>query len=136
MRSTNKNSPLRLIQTPELNAEFTHSKADALKFAGEHIRHGYVLPILCFTYENWKLSGLDILNTLSDFSPKAKLIVRSSCLREDNEGESMAGYFKSILNVQNQQDTLKKAIEDVFSSANRVFDQTAAYFFSRDSGSN
>lgn len=116
MLSTKKNSPLRLIQPPLLEAEFKHSKADALKFAGEHIEQGYVLPMICFNYAQWMQSGTDILSDLSGFYPEAKHIVRSSCQREDKPGKSMAGYFESVLNVENQTDSLKKAIDDVFAS--------------------
>ncbi|TGN08008.1 PEP-utilizing enzyme [Leptospira ilyithenensis] len=73
-----------------------------------------------FTQADWSRSRTAILEKIKTDFPNGKLVVRSSALSEDSTHESMAGYFKSIINVPTSDPSaIETAIEEVFESYKR-----------------
>jgi glutamine kinase len=120
MRTPNNN--LHVVKTSINPVSFTFTKCEALEHAGQLLEHATVLPIYRFTYLQWKSEKSKILKALLVFEIKHNLIVRSSCLKEDNAEQSMAGCFESILNVTHAEDEIKDAIERVFASYGQITD--------------
>ena len=79
---------------------------------------GYNIPkVYYFTVNEWKNSKKDILNKiLSTFKNTKKVAVRSSSLNEDTDNLSMAGAYKSFLNIKLIENSLIDGIENVISS--------------------
>ncbi|MCX6879203.1 MAG: PEP-utilizing enzyme [Verrucomicrobia bacterium] len=96
------------------------TKANTLARLSAILQKGQILPLLSFTYSQWRRSSVEVLNRL-----RAKewagdqLIVRSSRLLEDSEGKSQAGAYKSIRGVLGPQ-AVASAVETVFDSYGRA----------------
>lgn len=92
------------------------SKADTLQYLTGKLKYAQVLPLYCFTLEQWQDQREPVLADLQRFEWMMQpLIVRSSAQNEDQEHSSLAGHYCSVLNVQGGQ-ALEKAIEQVASS--------------------
>tara|TARA_A100001015_G_scaffold321107_1_gene450164 strand:+ start:2362 stop:4683 length:2322 start_codon:yes stop_codon:yes gene_type:complete len=92
------------------------TKAETLILLSNQLRSAHILPIYLFTTKDWKVDKDKCLKSL--FMQKWfkwPLIVRSSHNKEDKANKSYAGYFDSILNINNKE-YLEKAINDVINS--------------------
>lgn len=90
------------------------TKAATLHSLKGRVKQSKVLPLYYFTVGEWKLNRKEcILKILQQMSPK-RMIVRSSCRREDSEQYSNAGAFLSIPDINSG--NLEAAIEDVIAS--------------------
>ncbi len=92
------------------------TKAESLKRLTPLLKKASILPLFRITADEWKNRREEMLHNFFslDWSRK-KLIVRSSALAEDGEGESLAGRFTSFLDVRGKE-ALIQAIDDVFLS--------------------
>ena len=74
-----------------------------------------VLPQVCFTVTDWIKSSSECLELIDKLRMEKAVIVRSSCLNEDNFEESAAGKYVSILNCKSQE-SIYNSIEEVIKS--------------------
>jgi hypothetical protein len=93
------------------------SKADMLEFLLARTKQSVIDKFFCFTIEEWSKSQYEILKKLKEKDLRDILIIRSSAVKEDHEGDTQAGIYKSILNVPaNNEDRIKAAIFEVIDS--------------------
>ncbi len=69
-----------------------------------------------FSVKEWEDSQDTVLEKLLEFFSDNKLVVRSSCQKEDSMETSAAGTYVSILNIPRSRPELKTAIEKVIHS--------------------
>jgi hypothetical protein len=93
------------------------TKAQTLERLIGLVRGARIVPLLYFTAEDWERDSTGKLEQIQlKFAP-APLAVRSSSLREDGSGQSMAGAFKSCLGVDSvDTSALRLSIEEVLGS--------------------
>lgn len=96
------------------------TKAETLEHLSAVVKQTKVLPQVRFAVADWEQSATVVVEKILesewfDFP----VIVRSSAVNEDAYGESLAGHFTSILNV-NGKKVLKEAIEQVIASFNNT----------------
>ena len=93
------------------------SKSDTLAKLEGLLKNACVLPQFSFTSRMWNISGKDIDKLWFERPDWANgaLIVRSSAQVEDSDKESLAGHFKTVMNVTNKS-KLCSAIEEVCQS--------------------
>lgn len=90
------------------------TKAEVLTFLWNI---GFTVPKpYYFTVKRWHNQADSILQEIKNSYPQQTLVVRSSSLSEDQNGQSMAGAFESVLNVSNTDEALSEAIQCVISS--------------------
>ena len=95
---------------------FMGSKSQTLKRLRPVIKHGSILKQVVFSVTEWEEDNNEILKKIDQTLPDTKLIVRSSSQREDGFDNSLAGHFKSILEIPaNQRTVLRTAINEVMS---------------------
>ncbi|ALG75539.1 phosphoenolpyruvate synthase [Azospirillum thiophilum] len=78
------------------------SKAETLERLAPHLRTAHVLDLVRFRAVDWNAGGMEaILDRIATtpWGRQGPLIVRSSAAAEDREGQSLAGHFVSIGNV-------------------------------------
>lgn len=92
------------------------SKAETLERLAPRVTYARVLPQRRFSVGDWRRSPEGVLASLRD-TPwgNGPCIVRSSALTEDRAGQSLAGHYLSVLNVQGA-DALREAVEQVVAS--------------------
>lgn len=92
------------------------TKAETLARLSPLLRSAKVLPLEFFTVEQWREAPERVLARVRS-KPWARgpLVVRSSVLSEDRDGESQAGRFDSQLNV-NGETELRGAVDAVIDS--------------------
>jgi phosphohistidine swiveling domain-containing protein len=93
------------------------SKADTLSTLEGKLGSAMVLPQYFFTVGQWQEDAATLLEVFYAQHSWAELglVVRSSSLAEDGEGQSLAGHFDSVLNVCGPE-ALNVAIEVVIGS--------------------
>lgn len=95
---------------------YWHSKAETLAQLDGHLIHAKILPLYIFEVQKWQENPEQILTELATrWDKDTPLIVRSSALAEDHSGASLAGHFRSILNVKGRM-ALQNAISEVAES--------------------
>lgn len=95
------------------------NKSGVLKNLNGRIRKAKILPQYAFSYLEWSSDSNYIISKL--FEEKFCndcLIVRSSASQEDSVGQSSAGAYTSVLNVQGKS-AIRNAISEVFLSFGR-----------------
>ncbi len=81
------------------NKILVSTKADTLKTLKDLLKKSKIEKLFVFSTSDWKNNKDRILKNIKEkFSPE-KIIIRSSTLKEDTLNTSMAGCFKSILNI-------------------------------------
>ncbi len=105
------------------------TKAETLDRLADSLQGGAVLPQLRFTVSQWQAAPDQVLDELMDRDWAAdRVIVRSSGQSEDTAGQSLAGHFHSVLNVQGRPQ-VSVAIDEVVRSfgegtdSNQIFIQ-------------
>lgn len=104
-----------LDSSQDINAFRFSTKADTLKNLMGKVSKCTILPQLSFTVSEWRDGEGRILNDVREkFAGARSLVVRSSAISEDTKNSSMAGNFKSILNVDaSDLDCIRQAITEV-----------------------
>ena len=93
------------------------TKAQTLGRLKTALRHSQIGESVAFTVGDWNASHPNCIKNIRRAFAQDILAVRSSTLREDGFSASEAGHFKSILNVNSQDDILLSgAIEQVIAS--------------------
>lgn len=93
------------------------TKAETLDRLQLLIKQGLVSDCLYFSFEDWLNRPRNILEHIQLFSEQSKLIVRSSARSEDQSGQSNAGKFESMLNIDAEdREMLRGAVQSVFKS--------------------
>jgi glutamine kinase len=104
-----------LDSSQDINAFKFGTKADTLKNLMGKVSKCLILPQLSFTVSDWKIGEAHVVACIQkEFISAKSLVVRSSAISEDTENSSMAGNFKSILNVDaSNQGLIRKAVVEV-----------------------
>ena len=93
------------------------TKAKTLEWVSSFVKLSQVPPLLFFQVKQWKNSQESILRSIESKFGSISLIIRSSALGEDHPNQSMAGVFKSCLNVNGRiQNDIILAVESVIAS--------------------
>lgn len=91
------------------------SKGDTLARLAPLVTRAKILPQVTFTVGSWRRDAMAILRQIAGESwGQGRMIVRSSASAEDRDGQSMAGHFLSLLDIQPA--ALADAIEQVIGS--------------------
>lgn len=91
------------------------SKAQTLARLGQLISTATVLPVEVFTVARWQADPAAVLAAARRRFGDRRLIVRSSCQREDLQSSSAAGCYESVLDIDGEA-ALQAAIETVIAS--------------------
>lgn len=94
------------------------TKAETLERIRDIVKKSKVLPQFYFTVWEWENNRkmiFDELDNLNWFSDGVKLVVRSSALNEDKVSNSMAGKYKSLLNIEGER-SFELAVQSVIKS--------------------
>lgn len=103
-----------MLDIKKSNYTLTGTKAETLK---ELESIGYNVPkVYFFSVEKWNNSSDEIIEEIKKEFSNNKLAIRSSTKAEDTEDSSMAGAFKSLLNVVCNQEFIKVAVNEVIAS--------------------
>lgn len=97
------NLPCRYRENIKSNYQFL-TKANTLQYLYEKLRYSEVLELLVFSVEDFLYSAFSIIKTIKTQFKGACIIVRSSAKEEDNPDGSLAGHFKSVLNINSSDD--------------------------------
>jgi hypothetical protein len=90
------------------------SKGETLKILSDK---GFNVPkVYLFSCKDWKKNHKRIIDTILNQYCEGKIVVRSSTKAEDSDESSMAGTFKSILNVSLEKIQIERSINSVIDS--------------------
>ncbi|MBP9853702.1 MAG: pyruvate, phosphate dikinase [Candidatus Omnitrophica bacterium] len=94
------------------------TKAETLERISGYLETVFSEEVLYFSVGEWRLNKDHIIKEIkTKFGFRKILVVRSSALGEDNQYESMAGVYKSRLNVDaNDSQDIDAAVEEVIAS--------------------
>ena len=92
------------------------TKAEALEFVHGNLKYAQIPPFLYFSVGEWRSRSENILHKTAAFMSKRLLAVRSSARCENLSGASLAGHFRSCLNVENDRKSVREAVERVIAS--------------------
>ena len=93
------------------------TKAKALERLKPMLKQSTIFDQINFTVSDWNQDKASIVKDIQDAFMPASLIVRSSALVEDQLGQSMAGAFESILNIDSTQShDIETSIQQVIQS--------------------
>lgn len=92
------------------------TKAETLERLLEHLTTGHLCDQIIVDQAMWGKSKRDQLENIINTFQGQLLIVRSSARSEDTHGNSMAGAYLSLANIQPATHALSSAIDDVFAS--------------------
>lgn len=96
-----------------MSFEFS-TKARTLAALQSKLMSSRILPLVYFTFSEWKQNRREcVLKAMQELGVQ-RMIVRSSCGREDGEAESNAGAFLSLTDVMSED--LESAIDKVIES--------------------
>lgn len=109
-----------LNKTPndkETRHELISTKANTLKSLHKILTKAKIERPFIFTISDWEKKKEKIISSIQDQFREAKIVVRSSATNEDTFSNSMAGAYRSILDVDSSKPIeIKAAIEDVINS--------------------
>lgn len=91
------------------------TKAETLEFLS---KKGFNIPLtFYFNVHKWRRNQESIISKIiKKFKKNSLLAIRSSSKSEDNEQESMAGAFTTLLNIKNEKNDLIQSINKVIDS--------------------
>jgi glutamine kinase len=93
------------------------TKAETLERLSSKLTIGHIFPLVRFSKNLWEKSQPQCFDKISQIVGDEFLIVRSSAEEEDNETDSQAGQYLSVLNVPGKdKKKLADAIDQVFCS--------------------
>ena len=96
------------------------TKAKTLENLSTVVKCAGILPQICFTKDEWEKKSSMVLHRIKDKNwLSIPLIVRSSSLAEDTDGESQAGRYKSVLNVSGEKNIVQ-AVKGVINSYSKA----------------
>lgn len=91
------------------------TKAETLLDLKGLLDSAFILDLFFFTVKDWQTDRQSCLNKIKTLFLKSPLLIaRSSCLREDQDNNSCAGKFDSVLNIT--QINIEASIDKVISS--------------------
>ncbi|MDH5544005.1 MAG: PEP-utilizing enzyme [Gammaproteobacteria bacterium] len=99
------------------------TKAENLATLSGKLVTGNLLPLILVEVGQWRKAKENVLSQIesSGWFDKS-LIVRSSCLLEDTQHSTMAGHFKSLLDIRGKEQ-VSNAIDAVIASFGRINDK-------------
>ena len=92
------------------------TKAGALEFLHGNLEYARIPPFFYFSVGEWRSRSENVLNNVAAVMSRRLLAVRSSARCENLGGASLAGHFRSCLNVENDRESVREAIERVIAS--------------------
>lgn len=95
------------------------TKANTLLLLHDKLHHAFVLDIVVFTVGEFISSQSIILNKIQSAFFNQTIIIRSSAKAEDGDHRTLAGHFKSVLNVDSRNS------EEVIVAINKVISSYA-----------
>src|SRR5437868_2370791 len=96
-----------------MNTRFS-TKAGTLASLQGELSSAQVLPQVCLTVQEWRAARDAACARVRDAFGAQLLIVRSSALVEDAQGQSLAGHYESVAGVS--QAGLAEAVDRVIAS--------------------
>lgn len=69
-----------------------------------------------FNTNAWHTNRNEVIRSISEVFPEERIVVRSSVEGEDDEAQSMAGAYESVVNVAPTPDAIAEAVERVINS--------------------
>lgn len=121
-RSTSRVAPAAKNLAPEDGAESVFvarrlgSKAETLVFLERRLRRAVVPALVHFPVAEWRSDPRAVLARIAARLRAPRLAVRSSARGEDDLGCSLAGRYRSRLDVENASTPVREAIDEVVSS--------------------
>lgn len=104
-------------ETPERYAGIISTKANTLAALKERLIFSAIEDILIISTDELKNDPNRITNEIKMYFDGKTVVVRSSCLAEDNFETSNAGHFESVLNVDsNNEEAVLNALNIVYRS--------------------
>jgi len=106
------------LNAPQDLARFVlGTKAESLERLRPLLRAGRIGDLVAFTHRQWEDDRSGVLERIRQAFDKARVIIRSSALSEDNWLQSSAGAYKSIPDLPaDDPETLTAAVEEVLTS--------------------
>ena len=92
------------------------TKAEALEFVHGNLKYAQIPPFLYFSVGEWRWRNENVLRKVAAFLSERPLAVRSSARCENLSGASLAGHFRSCLNVENDRRSVREAVGRVIAS--------------------
>lgn len=93
------------------------TKANTLQYMQGKLKHSTILELVLFTVEEFFCDSAKILSWVKEKFNGKKIIIRSSALEEDTGRGSLAGHFKSVLDIDSANDNeIIAAIQIVIAS--------------------
>ena len=89
------------------------TKAETLADLSGKITNGVVPELLFFSASDWENDREAVLERVSSSFSSSELAVRSSARNEDGDEASLAGHYRSFLNVSNERHSLSRTIDVV-----------------------
>ncbi len=93
-----------------------YTKAGMLNYLKQNLPSINILPIMVVKSKDFFADTPKMVNLVLKFSDKRLLVIRSSSSMEDTLEYSNAGKFESVLNVYPDYESVRKAIEKVYTS--------------------
>jgi hypothetical protein len=110
-------NPERQVNTADTLNKIFGTKAETLACLQPVVRRSKVADLVYFTVKQWREDDACLLGLLTGRFDGQSLVVRSSAQSEDGSHTSMAGAFKSCLDVPGGDlDAVRRAVEQVISS--------------------
>ena len=101
----------------KISRKYKNSKVGILEYLNHKLTLFKVPKLIKISFLQWYENDINTIKIIKENFPSSKLVVRSTYSSEDDENNTMAGEFASILNVSsNSSSELKTAIETVFDS--------------------
>lgn len=93
------------------------TKSNNLKLLKPLLKKSKIEKSYSFNFISWKNDKENVLKNIAKIFKNEKIVVRSSAIKEDSKDKSLAGCFKSFLNVNPvEKDKLEDLIKQVFCS--------------------
>ncbi len=130
INSLETSSDIITIQKYKQLSEFIFgTKAQTLNRLSFILEKSKISDLMMFTVAQWKESKSEILHEACEQFSKTNVIVRSSSIVEDGWGESLAGAFDSVLNVNvGIEGDLESAISNVIESYKKALGVDELFF--------
>ena len=101
----------------DLKRYYLGTKAETLSTLNSTgLKSGIILDQVRFTVGDWNTDQLKIIKEIIKYFYSGEIVVRSSNFAEDNENETAAGKFESVLKVKLNKEDIKKAVNNVILS--------------------
>ena len=99
----------------DIKRYFFKGKANTLEYLEGKLKNAKILPQINFTIEDWHNKKNILINNILQ-KDWGSIVVRSSGQNEDGFEKSLAGKYKSVINVPNNKNDILRAVKTVIRS--------------------